>query len=416
MGVVRTLLCLAMMGVAAAGLAAALTASGAALHPASTPTQGGLLLLGLLLLCVAHALRSRVAVRAVAVTAKPGPWAVWRDLELVATGAVILVAFTCPTWRPSAPRVVLAERHDRLFDIAPPPVDDQQIHVGTTDSLTILSEVGRPGPPDDVPLERGEVVGPRLGVSLEDDAPGGRLRFSVADDSFAWRLPGKRLRVSAEDDPTKLRDRLKDAGLGAIVAAAPGPDVWPLDRLIGREAPVYDEPKASWGEFAIFPSGTPLASLAGRQLGVRALPSLSSKGGDTQFERPNDRFGTAYPIALTRSSQHNQALMVEYAWVQFGPEGRPVLSAGGGETEPLDALGESLYRRVPREILESYALAWRRIDAGSPRLALLPVQGQFRDATRRLPRLARSLDVPRGLGVWEPLGVIALFLLVRRFR
>jgi len=409
----RTFACLAGMLVAAAGLAAGLIAAGAALQPASSPAQVLLLLAGLLMLSAGHALRSRPEVRAVAVAAAPSrSGALRRDLAVVGTGAVVLVAFGCPSWRSSELTVDTAERHDLLFASDRPRSDlgrseapdrfDQEIQVISPRPLKAAAAAGEP-------FEAREVPGSRLALRALQGLAGGPVRFTVGGEPYAWPLPGAKLPVS----PPGLEPRI--LGIAPLLPTAAGPGVLPLERTADPEPPAYDDTGKPWGDYAIFLTGTPAGGAEGPSPGVRALPSLSSAGGATGFQAPDGKGGDDFAVALTRGSD-GHSTTVEYAWVRFGAGGLPALVAGGGNDEPLDALGESRLRRVPRALFEHYALRWRRAAAGSPRLALLPAGGYLFDAARRSPRVARALDVPRGMNTWEPLGVVALLLLLRRFR
>ena len=146
------------------------------------------------------------------------------------------------------------------------------------------------------------------------------------------------------------------------------------------------------------------------------LSSLSSKAGATRdFAVPSGSFGAIYPIAFTRNAvglESKLPPLTEYATVGFTSDGAPLLFPLGKDIEPFDVLAESSLRQLPHDVLESYALRWRRTAYASPDQVILPVRGELADNHRSPGQCLWARDVPRGPLSWQPLALVALACVV----
>lgn len=407
MTIARTIVTALLMVVVAALTCLALSASGAVLHPPSSHAQVVAIAAGVLLLAAGHTLRNIGAARVVAVDSPRAASAWWNRIEAALAGGLLVVAFTCPTWRRANVAVAPGLRHDDIFAANYRPGESNDpLHSDLEQTLTVWAEDVLHAPAKD---ERPPTVVRRGGeASLSFDRKVSVARFRVGSHLFAWPLPETGMRFATQRFEARLKERF--SGAHAEPWSRQGMAV---DSLIDIETPNYDS--SDWKEFAIFLTGVPMWNDS-YPFSIHAVPSLSLTGETNRFVRPENQRerGRPYPFAVTRNDTvGSEVQLAEYAWVQFGSRGQPHLSHGGDRDEPFDALGESTIRRVPRSVLEQYALRWRRAQYSSPQLAILPVDGHLSDAGRRPPLFPMRLDVPRGLAAWQPLAFVAVLLLAR---
>jgi hypothetical protein len=417
------------MVLAGAGLLALLGATGAVLQPPSSDVQLVFLNLGLVFLALGHALRSRATPRSVAVVI-PARTTAWKASGLAAlAGGCLVAAFFAPCWRDADGEPLPAVRLDKVFAGPPPtpqPGPIQEIFFGGN-ALDVAADQ------ESVRVGEGSLAGRKGTVAgFFEESP---LAVRVNNTQFTWPVPPARLHVRS----SLPRDRLKQWPTVTIVDGQDARAL-PLDLTVEKTAPTYVatdgmplptrkagcdnlRPAAagvatdgmllpSWQEFSIFL----LHARDHQVLPVTVLSSLSSKGGATQgFALPPGLFGITYPIAFTRNAvglESGLPPLTDYAAVGFTSEGAPLLFPLGKDIEPFDVLAESTLRNLPRDVLESYALRWRRTAYASPDQVILPVRGELGDAHRSPGQCLWATDVPRGPLSWQPLALVALICVV----
>jgi hypothetical protein len=399
------------MVLAGAGLVALLGATGAVFQPPSSAVQLLALNGGVVLLALGHALRGRTMPRSVAVVVAARTSA-WKASGLAAlAGGCLVAAFFAPSWRDADVVALPAARLDRVF-AGPPSTGErgpaQEIFVrGNAEDVRADQARTRTG--------KGSLAGQAGTVTgfFEEASP---LAFRVNGTHFTWAVPPARLHVRS----ALPRDRLKR---WPAVMVVDGPDAraLPLDWTVEKTTPTYVAADGmllpSWQEFSIFllrEADHPVLARRPSPLPVTVLSSLSAKAGATQgfaVPPPGSLFGVTYPIAFARNASGLESglpPLTDYAAVGFTSDGAPLLFPLGKDIEPFDVLAEGGVRELPRDVLESYALRWRRTAYDSPDQVILPVRGELADDRRSPRRCLWATDVPRGPLGWQPLTLLAL--------